>query len=65
VLSSLGLFCSGLLSIVGIGLGIVALNRIKETRERGYGMAVAGIVVGVVTLLIGVLIATYARRWAV
>lgn len=50
--------CVGLLccvgSIVGIVLGIVSLNQIKQTNEQGHGLAVAGIVVGVITLLISV-----------
>jgi hypothetical protein len=58
-LSCLGFLCGGLLSIVGIVLGAVALSQIKQTRERGYGLAVAGIVVGVATLLIGLVLARY------
>lgn len=44
--------CCGLGSIIGIVLGVVALNQIKQTRQGGHGLAVAGIAVGVVTLLI-------------
>jgi len=44
--------CCGLGAIVGIVLGIVALNQIKQTREAGQGLAIAGIVVGVVTMMI-------------
>ncbi len=44
------LFCIG--STVGIALGAVALNQIKRTRQEGYGLAVAGIVVGVATLIV-------------
>ena len=35
-----------LASIVGIVLGIVALNQLRERIQRGRGMAVAGIVIG-------------------
>ena len=41
-------------SIAGIWLGATARRRIPETGERGYGLAVAGIVVGVVTLIIAI-----------
>ena len=44
-----GLFCIG--EIVGIILGFVALNQIKQTRQSGHGVAVAGIAVGVVWLV--------------
>ena len=48
-------FCFfGIGSIIGIVLGIVALNQIKQTREGGHGLAIAGIVVGGVSLLISV-----------
>ena len=47
-------------SIVAIVLGTVALDQIKRTRQDGYGLAVAGIVVGIVTLVGSVLVAVYA-----
>ena len=45
----------GIGSIVGIVLGIIAMNQIKQTREGGHGLAIAGIAVGGVTLLISVI----------
>ena len=44
----------GLGSIAGIWLGAAARRRIAETGERGRGLAVAGIIVGVITLLIAI-----------
>jgi len=44
----------GLGSIAGIWLGAAARRRIAETGERGHGLATAGIIVGVITLLIAV-----------
>jgi hypothetical protein len=52
-------FCGGILSIVGIVLGAIGLNQIKKTGEAGYGLAVAGIAVGVVTLVIGLIITVF------
>jgi hypothetical protein len=52
LVSSIVGVCCGLGAIVGIVLGIVALNQIKQTREAGQGLAIAGIVVGVVTMMI-------------
>lgn len=36
------------ISIVGVILGIVALNQIKKTGEEGRGLALAGIIVGAI-----------------
>ena len=44
----------GLGSIAGIWLGAAARRRIPETGERGRGLAIAGIVIGVVTLIIAI-----------
>ncbi|BBX09346.1 hypothetical protein MAIC_41490 [Mycolicibacterium aichiense] len=61
VASVIGLLC-GIGSIVGIVCGIIALNQIKRTRQGGYGLAIAGIVVGVATLIISMIWAIYAWR---
>ena len=46
---------SGVLgAIVGIVLGVVALNQIKQTKQNGQGLAIAGIVVGALTLLLAI-----------
>lgn len=44
----------GLGSLAGILLGISARRRIAYTGERGAGLAAAGIVIGVITLLIAI-----------
>lgn len=55
-------YFGGLLSIVGIVLGTIALNQIRQAPQDGYGLAVAGIVVGVATLIIGLIWTIYAMR---
>lgn len=55
-------YFGGILSIVGIVLGSVALNQIKQTPQGGYGLAVAGIVVGIATLIIGLIWTIFAMR---
>lgn len=55
IASCLGILCGGISAIVGIVLGVVALNQIKQTREEGHGLAVAGIVIGVAVLLINLI----------
>ena len=59
VAAVVGLLC-GLGSMIGIVLGAIAINQIKRTRQGGYGLAVAGIVVGVASLVISVVWMTYA-----
>jgi hypothetical protein len=52
VSSLLGLFC-GVGLIVGIVLGFVSLHRFKEpgNNQRGRGMAIAGVVIGIVGIV--------------
>jgi Domain of unknown function (DUF4190) len=54
----------GIGSIAGIWLGIRARARIDQTGERGRGLAIAGIIVGVITLIVAIwywiVIAKYA-----
>ncbi|AGB25069.1 hypothetical protein Mycsm_04850 [Mycobacterium sp. JS623] len=52
VASLVGFLC-WLGSIAGIVLGIVAMNQIKQSREEGHGLAVAGIAIGAVSLIVG------------
>ena len=49
------LLCS-LISIVGIVLGVVALNQIKQTGQQGRGLALAGIIVGVVIIVLTIVV---------
>lgn len=44
------LWLGGLGSVAGIMMGFSARRRIADTGERGAGLAIAGIVIGVVTL---------------
>lgn len=56
------LCCVG--SIVAMVLGAIALDQIKRTRQDGFGLAVAGIVIGIATLgvtLVFLLFALHTR----
>ncbi len=44
-----------LLGPVGVVLGIIALRRIKRTREGGRGLAIAGIVIGALSTVLSVI----------
>lgn len=54
VVSFTGVLCC-IGSFVAIALGVVGLNQIKETRQEGFGLAVAGIVISVATLVVNVI----------
>ena len=41
-------------SVIGIVLGIVALNQIKKTGQRGKELAISGIVLGGLVLAAGI-----------
>jgi hypothetical protein len=59
VASCVGLLC-GFGSIIGIVLGVIAVNQIKRTGQQGRGLAVAGIAVGAVSLVISVIWMAFA-----
>jgi hypothetical protein len=44
----------GIGSIAGIALGVKAHRRVSETGERGRGMAIAAVILGVVTLFLSI-----------
>lgn len=50
------LVSSFFISIVGIILGHIALNQIKRTGEGGRGLAIAGLVIGYLGLLAGIIV---------
>ena len=45
---------------IAIVLGIVALNQIKQNREEGHGLAVAGIAIGALSLVVGLVFFVFA-----
>ncbi|MFC9440294.1 DUF4190 domain-containing protein [Nocardia sp. NPDC057030] len=56
LISSLaGFVTCGLGSIVGIILGVISLNQIKQTGQEGKGMALAGVWIGVGAIVLAVL----------
>jgi uncharacterized membrane protein len=59
VASLVGFLC-WLGAIAGIVLGIVALNQIKQTHEEGHGLAIAGIAIGALSLVVGLVFFVFA-----
>ena len=49
------LVCSFFIPIVGVILGHIALNQIKQTGQEGRGLAIAGLVIGYIYIAIVVL----------
>jgi hypothetical protein len=54
VSSLLGWIC-GIGPILGIIFGILALSKIKQTGEGGRGLAIAGIAIGAVLIVFGII----------
>lgn len=55
-LSILAIIGGFVVPLIGIILGIFALRQIKETGERGHGLAMAGIIVGIALIVIYALV---------
>ena len=43
-------------NVIAIILGAIALNQVKKSGEKGRGLALAGIIIGAVSLVIGIII---------
>jgi len=54
-LAVIGLGCCGCVSIPAVVLGAVSLSQIKARREAGRELAIAGIAIGIFSMLIGAL----------
>jgi drug/metabolite transporter (DMT)-like permease len=59
--SFVGVFCC-IGAIAAIVLGTIALDQIKRTRQDGYAVAVAGIVIGIATLIVLLIVAIFAAH---
>ncbi|MFC9918007.1 DUF4190 domain-containing protein [Agromyces binzhouensis] len=57
VLAIVSLVSSFFISLVAIITGHIALSQIKKTGEQGRGLAIAGLIIGYVGLVVGIIIA--------
>jgi uncharacterized membrane protein len=57
VLSLVGFFLVGIPAVVGVILGFVARSQISKSggTQKGAGLALAGIIVGIVIVILGIL----------
>lgn len=59
-LAIIALVGSFFISLVGIICGHLALNQIKQTGEKGRGLALAGLIIGYIGLVVGILYVVFA-----
>lgn len=55
LIAILSLIFAFLMPLVGLILGLIAMNQIKQTNEGGRGLALAGVIISSVFLLMSVL----------
>ncbi|MCW4457119.1 DUF4190 domain-containing protein [Microbacterium sp. MPKO10] len=55
VMAIVGFILSFFVSIVGAILSFVALSQIKKTGEKGRGLAIAGVIIGLASLVITII----------
>lgn len=58
------LISSFFISLLGVILGHIALNQIKNTGEGGRGLAIAGLVIGYVGILAGIIVVIFSIAMA-
>jgi hypothetical protein len=47
-----GVFYAGIFAVIGLILGLIAQNQIKETGNGGKGLADASVIIGIASLVI-------------
>ncbi|GGI48147.1 hypothetical protein BCL57_002789 [Agromyces flavus] len=57
VLAIVSLVSAFFISLVAIITGHIALSQIKKTGEQGRGLAIAGLIIGYVGLVVGIIVA--------
>jgi len=62
VLAIISLISAFFVSLAAIITGHIALNQIKKTGEQGRGLAIAGLVLGYIGLVVGIIIIIF---WAI
>ena len=55
VLAIVGFILAFVFALAGLVVSIIALSQIKKTGERGRGLAIAGIIIGLLSIVFGIL----------
>jgi hypothetical protein len=53
-LAIVGFVLAFVINIAGLVVSLIALSQIKRTGERGRGLAIAGVIISVLSLVIGI-----------
>ena len=56
IFAILGFICSFFIPILGIIFSAIALNQIKKDNSRGRGLAIAGLIIGIVSIVLIIII---------
>jgi len=54
-LAIVGFVLAFVVNIAGVVVSFIALSQIKKTGERGRGLAIAGIIIGLLSIVLGIL----------
>lgn len=55
VLSIVGFILAFLVSVAGLVISLIALSQIKKTGERGHGLALAGVIISIVSIVLSII----------
>ena len=55
VLAIVGFILAFVFALAGLVVSIIAFSQIKKTGERGRGLAIAGIIIGLLSIVLGIL----------
>ena len=55
VLAIIGFILAFVFNIAGLVVSLIALSKIKKTGERGRGLAIAGVIISIVSIIFGII----------
>jgi peptidyl-prolyl cis-trans isomerase B (cyclophilin B) len=55
VLAIVGFILAFVFNIAGLVVSLIALSKIKKTGERGRGLALAGVIISIVSIIFGII----------
>jgi len=55
VLSIVGFILAFVFNIAGLVVSLIALSKIKKTGERGRGLALAGVIISIASIIFGII----------
>jgi len=58
VLAIVGFILAFVFNIAGLIVSLIALSKIKKTGERGRGLAIAGVIISIVSIIFGIVYIT-------